>query len=578
MEFQGRISVVGTLFTLFTFLIISRLFYWQIIKGPQMSALAVSQREKVEAIPYQRGSIYASDNSPLVSNKNSYFLFTDPSKISQPSDQIAKLLAPILVDKTKATESSLLESEIKTTQEQLTKSLSDKSKSWYGIKHRISLSEKEEIEKLQIKNLSFNEEVVRFYPEASMAAHTIGFVGSDFSGEPTGYFGLEGFYDLELKGRAGRLVQEKDVFNKPILTGLFETEEQSDGKDLILFLDRTVQSIVEESLKDGLKKYGAKSGWVVVMDPKTGAILAMASQPSYDPANFQDYEQNLYKNPVISEAYEPGSTFKVLVMSAALNEKVVTPETRCTICDGPYKVDKYYINTWNHKYYPNQTLTEVLEHSDNVGMVFVSQKLGKEKMLDYLDKFGIGKKTGIDLQDEASIPLKNSEEWSIVDTSTASFGQGLVVTGIQMIRAVSAIANGGMLVEPHMASKIVGENKSLEIKPKTAEKFLSSEAISDITHMMVEAVDKGEAKWAKPAGFQIAGKTGTAQIPVSGHYDETKTIASFVGFAPANNPKFIILTYLREPTSSPWGSETAAPLFFQIAKKLLIYYDIQPDK
>jgi cell division protein FtsI/penicillin-binding protein 2 len=304
----------------------------------------------------------------------------------------------------------------------------------------------------------------------------------------------------------------------------------------------------------------------------------MASQPTYDPANFQDYEQNLYKNPVISEAYEPGSTFKVLVMSAALNEKVVTPETRCTICDGPYKVDKYYINTWNHKYYPNQTLTEVLEHSDNVGMVFVSQKLGKEKMLDYFDKFGIGKKTGIDLQDEASVPLKNRDEWSIVDTSTASFGQGLVVTGIQMIRAVSALANGGMLVEPHMASEIVGQNKSLEIKSKTSEKFLNTEAVADITRMMVEAVDKGEAKWAKPAGFQIAGKTGTAQIPVSGHYDETKTIASFVGFAPANNPKFIILTYLREPTSSPWGSETAAPLFFQIAKKLLIYYDIQPDK
>ena len=532
-----------------------------------MAILAAGQREKTNKIPALRGSILSADNFPLVTNKTAYLLFINPQKIKSDLEGAIKNLVPFLAEE---------EASSTAKQKELEAILVPRDKVWVALKHKVTDEEKKKIENLQIPGIGFEEETVRFYPEASMAAQLLGFVGSSLTGEPTGYFGLEGYYNMELKGRQGTATQEEDVFDRPILTGFFGREEQKNGKNLELSLDRSVQLIVEDELAKAIEKYGAKNGWVIVMEPTTGSILAMASIPRYDPTNFFKYPLDSYKNPPISEGYEPGSTFKVLVMAAAVNENLIKEDTKCDICDGPYKIDKYTIETWNHKYYPGQTMTEVLEHSDNVGMIFVARKLGKTKLLDYLNKFGIGEKTGIDLQDETSFPLKAVEQWSDVDLATAGFGQGLAVSGIQMIRAVASIANGGNLVEPHIAAKIVGENKSIQIKPKIIRNVLKPQTAEKITAMMVNAVSKGEAKWAKPAGFQIAGKTGTAQIPVAGHYDESKTIASFVGFAPAKEPKFLILTYLREPTSSPWGSETAAPLFFAICKKLLLYYGIQP--
>jgi stage V sporulation protein D (sporulation-specific penicillin-binding protein) len=579
MDTGGRIVLVVIIFFLFGIGILIRLSYWQVVKAGELSVIAFSQREAVKHIPASRGEILTKDNFPIVTNKRVYSLIADPQMIkAELRKGIAQILSQFLLTQEEATiageeKNKLLDRKSK----ELEKTLSAPDLSWTNLKNGLSSEEKDRIEKLKINGLDFEEKTVRFYPESSMAAQLVGFVGSDFTGEAKGYFGLEGYYDLELKGKEGLVIQEKDAFNKPILTGIFNTEESRDGKNIVLHVDRTVQSIVEEELRKAVDKYGAKSGWVIVADPMTGAIISMAAFPSYDPAKFSDYPQDLYKNPTISETYEPGSTFKVLVMSAAINEQAIKPQTKCQICDGPYKIDKYLIRTWNDKYYPGQTMTEVIQHSDNIGMVYVSQKLGKDKLLDYLKKFGIGEKTGIDLQEEANVPLKENQNWNSVDSATASFGQGLVVTGIQMIRAVAAIANGGKIMEPHVVSKIVGEDKTLEFKPKVIRQILKPETARQVTEMMVNAVDNGEAKWAKPAGFRIAGKTGTAQIPVAGHYDAEKTIASFIGFAPADNPQFIMLVYLREPTSSPWGSETAAPLFFQIAKKLFLYYGIQPQ-
>lgn len=578
MDFSRRISVLSIIFLLFALAIVGRLFYWQVVRAEDLAALAASQRQKVQKIIPERGKILAQDGTTLVGNQTAYLLYANPQKLNKDLNYVAEKIAPYLIDRRQATESAQKEKAIKAKVEFLKQNFTDKDKFWVSLGRKLPLLAKEEIESFKLEGLGFEEENVRFYPEASMAAHLLGFMGSDFSGEPTGYFGLEGYWDLELKGKEGFLVQDSDVLNKPILTGFFDKNEERNGKNLQLYVDRTVQMMVEDSLQQALVKYGAKSGWIIVMDPYSGAILAIACQPQYDQSNFGEYSQDLYKNPAISEAYEPGSTFKVLVMAGAINEQLVDSQTRCDMCDGPYEIDKYTINTWNQKYYPNQTMSEVLQHSDNVGMIFVGRKLGKEKFVKYLQDFGIGEKTGIDLQEEANVPLKKEAQWSEVDLATASFGQGLVVTGIQMIRAVSAIANGGNLIEPHVAAKIIGDKKSLTIKPKIQRQVISPQTAAEVTEMMVQAVDKGDAKWAKPAGYRIAGKTGTAQIPVSGHYDASKTIASFVGFAPADKPKFSMLVYLREPTSSPWGSETAAPLFFQIAKKLLVYYDIAPTQ
>jgi cell division protein FtsI/penicillin-binding protein 2 len=313
------------------------------------------------------------------------------------------------------------------------------------------------------------------------------------------------------------------------------------------------------------------------MDPNTGGILAAAAFPSYDQRKFTDYDKDLYAQPLVSETYEPGSTFKALVMAAGLNEKVITPSTAFTE-DGPLKIGDYLIRTWNNEYHGQQTMTEVLEHSSNPGMVFVGRQLGRDRLYNYIQKFGFGDKTGVDLEGEEASYLRPLNDWGEIDLATASFGQGIAVTPIQMIRAIASLANGGKLMEPHLVKRMINPNgKTLEIAPKVIRDVISPATAKIITEMMITAVDQGDAKWAKPKGYRIAGKTGTAQIPVQGHYDEKKTIASFVGFAPADDPRFVMLVTLREPSSSQWGSETAAPLFFTIAKELYSYYGISPS-
>ena len=400
-----------------------------------------------------------------------------------------------------------------------------------------------------------------------MAAHLLGFVGSDADGRDKGYYGLEGYYHLELSGRPGVVRQEQDALNQPILSGDYWTQTKRDGRDLKLNLNKSLQFLAESKLKASLERYGAKAGSVTVMDPNSGAILAMASLPAYDPIKYSRFETKLFANPVVADAFEPGSIFKVLVMAAALDSEAVKPETNCDICDGPVKIDKYTINTWNNEYYPDSNIIDILVHSDNVGMVFVGQKLGLPKFLDYFKRFGMTQRTGVDLEDELIPEPRADANWTYVDLATASFGQGFLATGMQLLTAVSAIANGGELVEPHLVER-AAKIKHRVIRPETA---------AVVRDMMVAAAKSGEAKWADIQGYKIAGKTGTAQVAVGGKYEAEKTNASFIGFAPADKPKFAMLVTLKEPSSSPWASETAAPLWFSLAQDLLNHFNVLPQ-
>ena len=298
------------------------------------------------------------------------------------------------------------------------------------------------------------------------------------------------------------------------------------------------------------------------MDPKTGNILALSSFPSFSPSDFQDYTPNLYKNPSISNLYEPGSTFKPLVMSSALDSNLVTPQTKCSICSGPVSVSGFDIRTWNDKYYNDNNMVGVIQHSDNIGMVFVAQKLGIDRMINYLSAFGIGDLTGIDLQGEVSQSLAPKELWYPVDLATKGFGQGISITPIELLSATSAIANKGVRMEPHVVGAVEDPNgKISKIPPKILRKPISEQTAKVMTEILVNAVNKGEASWTRLKGYRVAGKTGTASIPVKGRYDPNQTIASFIGFAPADNPKFAMLVVLDRPTSSIYGAETAAPIF-----------------
>ena len=565
-----RIYWIKISFTIFFLGIILRLFYWQILKADYLQIQAEEQHFQSVKKGAIRGNILYSDEAILASSNHSFSFYGLPKLI--PQDQktnLAYTLAKILA----TGEKEKVEEVAKDILNKLSADLY-----WIKLSKNIDQEQKKQIESLNLSTVGFESSSVRFYPEGSSSAHLLGFVGSDAKGEATGYFGLEGFYDGELKGIAGLLKHEKDALGLPILLGSFSGREAVNGKDLILNIDRTIQFIVEQSLKKGLERYGAKAASAAVLDPKTGAILAMASLPNYDPANFFDFPKEYYKNPLVADQYEPGSTFKVIVMSGAINEESIKPDTKCDICGGPIQLGGFTIRTWNNKYFADTTMSDVIIHSDNTGMVFAGQRLGVDKFYEYLERFGFGQTTDIDLQDESSPNLAPKDTWRAIDLATASFGQGVAVTPIQMITAVGAIANRGRLMEPHVVKKITDEKGSFEIKPKIVREVIKETTAKIITEMMVKAVSEGEAKWAKPKGFKIAGKTGTAQIPVAGHYDPDKTIATFVGFAPADDPKFVMLVRYDQPSTSPYGSETAAPTFFEIAKELFTYYKIAPSE
>ncbi|KKU28421.1 MAG: Peptidoglycan glycosyltransferase [Candidatus Amesbacteria bacterium GW2011_GWA2_47_11b] len=540
---KWRLVVIQVFFALFSLSIMLRLGYWQVVKAAGLASEAVSQRQSFLELPSPRGEILSSDGFPLVTNKEAYLFYVNPKQF---------VFSPKLNQILPASASARL-------------SAIPDNLSWYLIARYLSTPVRDQIQDLKLTGVGFEPDPDRYYPEASSSAHFLGFVGQDASGRPQGYFGLEGYYNRQLTGTPGKLVQEKDALNRPILIGDQNLLLPQPGSTLTTSIDRTLQFIAYQKLSAALTRYSAVSGTVTIMEPSTGRILAMVSLPNYDPASFGEFDQSLYKNPIISDAYEPGSTFKVLVMAAALDTQAVQPDTICDTCSGPVAVSDYVIKTWNDKYYPQSTMTEIIQHSDNVGMAFVGRRLGKRKLITYLKKFGIGQLSKVDLQEESSPSLRPESTWVDIDLATASFGQGIAVTPLQMLRAVSAIATRGLLPRPRIVDKI--NNKSVSVPPPT--QVISSNAAAQMTLMMVNAVDSGEAKWAKPKGFSIAGKTGTAQIPVSGHYDADKTIASFVGFAPATSPKFAMLVTLREPKSSPWGSETAAPLWFDISKEIL---------
>jgi cell division protein FtsI/penicillin-binding protein 2 len=363
----------------------------------------------------------------------------------------------------------------------------------------------------------------------------------------------------------------------PILSGKSQEINAISGVDIKTYIDKSVQITLDNKLLDGIEKYGASAGTAIVMRPSDGAILAMSSYPSYEPNKYFDYGDSYFINPVVSSSFEPGSIFKILIMAAAIDAGAVDPDTKCDICSGPFHIDKYSIETWDNSYHPDSTMTDVIVHSDNVGMVFAGQKLGSDKLYDYLAKFGLGELSGIDLQGESTPILRDKNDWGMIDVATASFGQGIAVTPIQYIRAAAAIANDGVINSPKVVEKILGDGWDEDINNTKGSRTISKETADKVTAMMVAAAESGESKWTYLRGFNIAGKTGTAQIPIAGHYDEEKTIASFIGFAPADDPEFIMLVTLREPQTSQWASETAAPLWYDIAKDLFLHFGIQPE-
>lgn len=422
-----------------------------------------------------------------------------------------------------------------------------------------------------LTGLQFKSHPQRSYPEDALASNILGFV----SREGVGYFGVEEKYDSLLAGNPVTVLVPTDP-NKA-----FEIPHVPDGTTLILTIDRDLQAAAEDILDNALWEYGARDGLIAIMNPKTGELYAMAVSRRMNLNNFWNYGA-VYSNatefnPAISMSYEPGSVFKVLTMAAALDSGTVTPET--TYLDtGSILVGGVTVQNWDQNPWGLQNMVGCLQHSLNVCMVTLSTQMGAGTFYDYMDAFGMGHLTGVDLAYEAPGRLKvpGDADWYPVDLGTNAFGQGVAVTPIQMMAAVSAVANNGRMVIPHVLYAMVRDGRQYEVPEQFGATPISEQTAATLNEMLAISLEQ-ESSLALVPGYRVAGKTGTAQIPVNGIYDGSQTNASFIGWGPVDDPQFMIYVWLERPTTSPWSSETAAPVFSDMARRAVIILDIPPD-
>ena len=584
----SRLRFLKLLFGFLYLLLIVQLFNLQVLKFRNYKVLADLQHFRESPVPAKRGSILSQDNAPLVVNKAYYLLFAEVNKVSD-TIKTAKKLADALFDsdsyddleKKKGLGNLKNDFEI-----DLKERMENQGLVWVSLAKKLDEEKKQLLESYKLPGLGFEEEPRRTYPEGSLASFVLGFVGSNENGDEKGYYGIEGFYDGDLKGKGGKVVEERSASGLPILSGDYKELKASNGRDLVLTLNRSIQFLVEKRLKEGVDKYKAKSGTVIVMDPFTGAIMAMASYPDFDPGNWENFAKNysedvkdrnlIFRNPAISETYEPGSVTKALTISAGVDLGLITPQTEFDD-NGPIVASGNIVDNWDKKHYGRLNIVQLLQKSNNIGAAFVGKKLGSEKLRDYFVRFGLGTQTGIDLAGEDTGVIKDFSKWRDIDLVTAAFGQGISTTPLQLVSAFTVIANGGILYKPYIVREIRDGDVTVPLKPVKVRQVLSPDKARVMIDLLTAAAEGGEGKFFVLKKYRVAGKTGTAQIPFEGHYDGNKTNATFIGFLP-NNLKFVMLVRLKEPTSSIYAAETAVPLWMEITKDLTSFFAIPPDR
>jgi len=551
-----RRLVILLLFTfIISFALTTRVFWLQIVLGDELKARAQSQWTKDVPVEPKRGTIYDRNGEPLA--------------ISATVDTVVASL-PDITDVENTAE--LLAQALNLDVEKLLQTLTDaknKKKASIYIKRKISDEESEAVRKLNLKGVYFTKETKRFYPERNLASHILGFVGIDSQGLD----GIELKYDKYLKGTPGRIVSETDAMSRELPFGVDKYIPPQDGYDLQLTIDKVIQHIAERELEKALIEHSAKRGTIIVMDPKSGEILAMANKPDYDPNEYQKYPQSQWRNSAVSDAYEPGSTFKVITASAALEEGVVRPDD--SFFDPGYIiVSGVRIGCWRHGGHGSQTFIQVVENSCNPCFVNLVNKLGKERFMPYIKAFGFGELTGIDLPGEAK-GIFNPSGVGPVELATISFGQGISVTPIQLLTAISAVANDGKLIQPHVAKALLDKDGNVihEFTATPVRQVISYETAQEMKKIMESVVSNGTGGRGAIEGFKVAAKTGTSEKYVSGKY-----VASYVGFVPADDPKLAALVIIDEPSGSPiYGGQIAGPVFQKVMSDSLNYLGIKPQ-
>jgi cell division protein FtsI (penicillin-binding protein 3) len=552
-----RIYIVVGIFGLALCALMARLFDIQILQHHLLSGLAERQHQKTVELRGKRGTIYDRRWRELALSVDRESVYLNPNEFSK-SPEVVNHLARVLALK----EATILE-----------KMQSDRQFVW--LKRQVSPEESATLRSLGLKGIGFVTESQRFYPKRALAGQVIGFVGTD----ETGLEGIEHSYEGTLAGEAMRVVLDRDARGRRIALRSETLGQLPQGQDLVLTLDERIQFVAERELRAQVSRTGARGGVVLVMDPFTGEILALANESVFDPTRFREASPKVWRERSITDTFEPGSTLKAILTAAALEERLVRPDDMFFGEQGNIQVANSFIR--DHEKFGWLTFREVIEKSSNVGAIKVGQRLGKERLYEYLTRFGIGSQTGVDFPGEASGVLRPPQQWSEVSLASLSIGQELALTPLQLATAFSALANGGILVRPHLVKAVSKDGEVVKAAaPVHVRRIISEPTARQVTNILQGVVTRGTGKEAAVEGYAVAGKTGTAQKfdTTLGRYSTQKTMASFVGYLPAERPRVTILVCLDEPQGDmAWGSVAAAPVFSAIARPVMRYLRVPPN-
>ncbi len=553
---------------LFILLALARLFFLQIVNHQYYLALAEGRHSLYRELLPSRGRLFlqnlkkGEELTPLAVNRDVFSVVADPKLVDEPA-KAARILAQKL---------GLDELEVKARV--------IKTGSQYEIiKKQVSAETVDELKLEKLVGVSFERQPYRFYPEKEIGSQLAGYYGVDKDGQPEGFYGLEGYFDELLTGKPGYFSGEQDAAGAWLPLAKRESQEPVDGADLVLTVEQTIEYVACEKLKKGVEEYKAKGGAVIIINPKTGAILAMCNWPAFDPNNYNQVKDiRFFNNQAIFTPYEPGSVFKAMTMAGALDAGKVLPDTKY-IDKGAVKIGDRVIKNAAEKVYGEQTMTGVLKESINTGAVFASQQLGQELFRKYVKDFGFGVLSGVELDTEAPGNISSLEKRGEIYIATASFGQGIAVTPLQLVMAFGAIANNGKLYKPRIISEIRYPDGRIEKRePQFVRQVISPRTARLLSAMLTTVVREGHGKSAQVEGYYIAGKTGTAQIPgPEGGYVEGATEQTFIGFGPVDDPVFVMLVKYDEPERL-FAEYTAVPTFGEIAKFLLQYLEVPPSE
>lgn len=567
LQYGSRIAIIRLLVVALFLGFIGRLFFLQVITGQKFQTEASGQHEFATQLLPKRGEIFMQDKQgseyPLATNQDVYLVYADTRTLEKVKDVAATLAEDLGLD-----------------EEELVEKLSKPDDPYEPIAHGVADEVMERIKAYRYKGIGFVKEKKRLYPNEDIGSHVVGFVGPDASGAVRGRYGLEAAYEKELAGEAGYIVGERDSAGRLIPVGNRKVNEPKDGADVMLTIDQRIEAFACEKLSETVTSHKASGGSVIIMDPKTGAIRAMCGAPTFNPNDYKSvHSVGVYNNPAIFNAYEPGSIFKVITFAGALDAGKINPDTMYED-KGVIKVDKFEIKNSDGKAHGRVSMSYALAESLNTGSIYAMQSMGAEKFQKYVDAFGFGKSTGLGLPQESAGDVSNLKRSGQSYAMTASFGQGISMTPLQMLSAVGAIANGGKLMKPYLVESIEEGKKSRTVgEPQMLRQVISARAASLAAGMMVKVIEEGHGKRAGVSGYWVAGKTGTAQIPgKSGGYEKNANIGSFVGFAPVEDPTFVMIVRVDRPEGVTFAESTAAPLFGEIAQFLLQYDEVEPNR